>query len=119
MLVLACSLLLTAVPMRIDTNSFRQVLRDATPSVRRCALPNGRYVVQLEIDRTGKAIAVDVSAPVGLTVAQESCVEGVFTRPRYPAGVPDVVRRSYSPFRATTSPRSIRLRWPFWVTPAR
>ncbi|HJL16754.1 MAG TPA: hypothetical protein RMH99_13910 [Sandaracinaceae bacterium LLY-WYZ-13_1] len=123
---------------RIATNLFREPLERASSDVRACDtrhdLPEGRYVIGVTIDWTGKAIDVEVrDAPAPLSPAAESCLEAAYTRLAFPswetptsrpttvsgAGrrsvVPPAIGRRAGPRR----PGRISIVWPFVLTASR
>jgi hypothetical protein len=116
---------------RIAIEPLREILHRASDDLRACAsahrLPEGRYLVRLVIDPTGKAERVDIDespAPLGLAAA--SCIEAAFTRlafPTYarPAAEPARIRvhgrdvRVPPPLTRTRRVGSITIVWPFTI----
>jgi hypothetical protein len=113
----------------VATNVLRDVLVQANPDVRACArdhrLDDGRYVMGLTVDWTGKVTEVELGHAAGpVSPAAASCLEAAFTRlqfsswrqpEREPATVSGNGRVSRVPPAPATQVRTvglIRITWP-------
>jgi len=119
----------------IAVQPMREVLHGASADLRRCRatheMPDGHYVVRLEVDVLGKVVRFWLDdAPAALPTPSVSCVQAAFSRLRFPArasAAPDV-RRHQARAPGTHLPPDARrvsgggrilVSWPFVFAPPR